>query len=384
MQDVKVSNPTADNNAKSAPSVPMALPKSGAKQSVKTTRDNPGAVTYTRAVPDNLRANVPQDMRALPIWMLWKQGPPKANGEKRLKIPFYANGTTRGTIDGSKEERCQADTPEDRSQLVTFEVAMAVYERNANMYMGPAIALGRVPGTPLIVSGIDPDNSVSNGVIAPSAHGLVTTADSYSEFSPSRTGLKIFGTGDIGKETTAGYEMYADKRFFCVTGERVAGDHLADLKAAAALNRELLHQNGVPQKKKAKNKADSTITKKPVDIISSKSNGNGAGQVVDGERHNALISFLGTLRARGLNDEEISREARVFNDTRCSPPLAQPELYSIVKSAFGWRKEYARNDTGNAHRMLDYHGTDVHWVLGTPFIVWTAEGWDPEDKKTCA
>jgi hypothetical protein len=73
--------------------------------------------------------------------------------------------------------------------------------------------------------GVDLDNCIFNGEVKPWAVEIIETLESYTEVSPSGTGLKIWveaskpgdrcRTGDI--------EMYDSGRFFTFTGERFAG-----------------------------------------------------------------------------------------------------------------------------------------------------------------
>jgi len=70
---------------------------------------------------------------------------------------------------------------------------------------------------------------------------VVSAANSYTETSPSGTGLKIFGIGNIGtvKESANHIEIYSSERFFAVTGQALNGAHLGNLSGAAQTARRL-------------------------------------------------------------------------------------------------------------------------------------------------
>lgn len=94
------------------------------------------------------------------------------------------------------------------------------------------------------ISGIDLDHCVdpATGVITDLALDVVETMQSYTEYSPSGTGLHILwrGTKPPGacKISKLGIEMYSDGRYFTMTGRVFRDLPLADGTAAAAA----LHQ----------------------------------------------------------------------------------------------------------------------------------------------
>nr|BDD44594.1 hypothetical protein 1 [Flavobacteriaceae bacterium] len=80
--------------------------------------------------------------------------------------------------------------------------------------------------------GIDLDDcrDAETGDITPWAQEIIDTIASYSEVSPSGTGVKIFVRGEkAGTGRRKGYksgevEVYSKSRYFTVTGERLSGD----------------------------------------------------------------------------------------------------------------------------------------------------------------
>lgn len=73
-------------------------------------------------------------------------------------------------------------------------------------------------------AGVDLDQSTKNGVVAPWAMDIIAALDSYTEFSPSGTGVHIIVRGRVPKGLKRGnIEIYSDGRYFTVTGNRVPG-----------------------------------------------------------------------------------------------------------------------------------------------------------------
>lgn len=72
--------------------------------------------------------------------------------------------------------------------------------------------------------GVDLDHCVSDGIINPFGRGVLTKLKSYTEFSPSGTGLHIIAKGDIPRALkTDKIEIYNTGRYFTVTGRLVQG-----------------------------------------------------------------------------------------------------------------------------------------------------------------
>lgn len=72
--------------------------------------------------------------------------------------------------------------------------------------------------------GVDIDHCVKDGSIAPYAVEILKAINSYSEYSPSGTGIHILCKGEISracKISKIGLEIYTKGRFFTVTGNRL-------------------------------------------------------------------------------------------------------------------------------------------------------------------
>lgn len=164
-------------------------------------------------------ASVLDDLKAQPVWLLWRSEPNADPKKKPHKVPYYVGG---GRREGA------LDSPEDRAKLVTFAEAAAKHEMLAGTFEGLAIALGP-DGRGGYWQGVDLDDMVVTGVT--DVADLWTRGRcaglGYVEASPSGKGLHLIGYGrqfqTLGPNS-CGIEAYAGGRFFTFTGKPVVGD----------------------------------------------------------------------------------------------------------------------------------------------------------------
>jgi putative DNA primase/helicase len=148
----------------------------------------------------------PDDLKAFKAWLVWRyvQRP----GEKKpRKVPYYVNGSTRNGKQG--DER-------DMGQLAMIDEANEFYRQG--MFDGIGFAA-------LIEWGItclDFDGCVVDGKILPEVEHLI--AGTYSEISPSGTGVRAFMRGvlpsrkSLAKDGVFGFETFHESGFVTVTG----------------------------------------------------------------------------------------------------------------------------------------------------------------------
>ncbi len=145
--------------------------------------------------------NIPQELKDLPIWVGFKFVPQKDKKPKKEPI----NSTTG--------EHAKSNDPQ------TWRPFNEVIVK-AETLKFDAIGIGVVE--PYIVCDID--HSVCEKVISPLAKKIISAFPSYTEYSPSKTGIHIVGKGKISrvrKFTTLDVEMYSGSRFFTFTGDLV-------------------------------------------------------------------------------------------------------------------------------------------------------------------
>jgi hypothetical protein len=148
--------------------------------------------------------NIPAGLKSAQQWATWRY---VSRDNKWTKVPLQVDGTT------SKSN--------DSRTWVSFDTALEAYRSFSNKLDGISFALVRP------VVGIDLDKCVNpeTKVIEPWAQKIVDAIGSYTEFSPSQTGLHIYAIGDLpGSGRKNGrIEVYTEKRFLCITGARLPG-----------------------------------------------------------------------------------------------------------------------------------------------------------------
>lgn len=124
----------------------------------------------------------------------------------------------------------RADNPEygistaRPGQWFAYEKALAAFQRG-----GRFAGVGYCMTGPHGVVGVDLDGCVtSNGRIAPWAREVIDALGSYTEISPSGTGLRIMGLGEVATDWNnheVGIEVYGgnEARFLTITGRHVEG-----------------------------------------------------------------------------------------------------------------------------------------------------------------
>jgi len=158
-----------------------------------------------RILPVNSE-DIPAELKERPQWFCWARGL-RPNG-KIDKKPFNPRSGR------------EASTT-DPTTWSPFSIAQAAYER------GEYDGIGYVFSADDPYTGIDLDacRDADTGELTPEAQVIVELVDSYTEVSPSKTGVKIFVKGMVpGPRCRKGsVEMYSQGRYFTLTGQRHAG-----------------------------------------------------------------------------------------------------------------------------------------------------------------
>ena len=171
--------------------------------------------------------NVPEAMRKLRRWAPWRAEWDEKK-QKYIKIPHRVAKPEYGLSN------------KNATGWVTFEEAMAVYKANPRMFAG----VGYLMTGPHGITGVDLDKcrDPQTGEIADWAKQVIYELDSYTEVSPSGTGLHVMLEGSVPEDWTnheQGIEVYGgnEARFLCVTGEtlRVQDEIFAAPAALAAI-----------------------------------------------------------------------------------------------------------------------------------------------------
>ncbi len=148
---------------------------------------------------------IPVELRERPQWVLWRF---EERDGKATKAPHRASDPS---------SRASATDP---ATWAPFEVAAEA----ASLADG----LGYVFAEDDPYCGVDLDacRDPETGSLSPEAGGIVAALDSYSEASPSGTGVHVLVEAQLppeGANRNGRIEMYDRNRYFTVTGEHVRG-----------------------------------------------------------------------------------------------------------------------------------------------------------------
>jgi hypothetical protein len=148
---------------------------------------------------------IPQELRARPQWVTWRR---EERDGKPTKVPYSAAWC---------EGRASATAPET---WATFETALEAAK--------DADGVGYVfaEDDPFVGIDLDGCRDPETGSLTPEAGAIVAALDSYTEASPSGTGVHVLLRGALPREgpnRNGKVEMYSAGRYFAMTGEHVRG-----------------------------------------------------------------------------------------------------------------------------------------------------------------
>ncbi|MBI2862915.1 MAG: primase C-terminal domain-containing protein, partial [Chloroflexi bacterium] len=197
-------------------------------------------------------------------------------------------------------------------------------------------------GDDLCGADFDDCRSTDDGSIKIGVWQTIEALASYSEVSPSGTGIKIICRAKLPQPFKgARLELYDRARFFTITGQHVRGTPTAINEAQGAIDV----------------------------LLAEHSRGNGhrtepiPEAIQEGQRNAVLTSLAGSLRARGLGQGVIEMALEGVNAAQCQPPLSEGEVKSIAQSIARYPAPISLHltDLGNAERLVARHGHDLHY-----------------------
>ena len=182
--------------------MPTALPLNDQVEAPLQGDQAPPRPSYLSVVADG----VPPTLAAIPNWVTWQCQLRHDRWTKRLTTA--AGGSASVT---------------DRSTWTSFDRAIAAYLRGG--FAGVGWVLDGQPVTPdgLVVAGVDLDHVTDDAGRRVRARRIIDELQSYAEWSPSGTGVRIFCLAQPLQHgiNRAGVELYTSKRFLTVTGRRL-------------------------------------------------------------------------------------------------------------------------------------------------------------------
>lgn len=150
--------------------------------------------------------NIPEELKRYKQWVLWKAE--EQNGRAK-KVPYSATTGRRASINKS-------DT------WVHLDAAIASYV-NGKGYDGIGFVLTK--DDPFIAWDLDDCRNIETGIIIRRTHIIIKKLDSYTEISPSGSGVRIFVKAELpdGGRKMHKTEVYDSKRYLTLTGAHLQG-----------------------------------------------------------------------------------------------------------------------------------------------------------------
>lgn len=147
---------------------------------------------------------IPDQLKRLDQWCTWRY---RKVGNKQTKVPVRSDGAPIDTTDRS--------TWQSYAEVADHARIGFVFSEDDPYF------------------GLDLDDCIIEGALSPYASDLVIAFGTYTEVSPSGTGLKLIGIGNkpgprcksTNVEGMGAIEIYDRHRFFTVTGKVVSDEH---------------------------------------------------------------------------------------------------------------------------------------------------------------
>lgn len=158
--------------------------------------------------PHPQRDLIPKELRARPQWFCWKYK--LRDKDQFSKVPINPRTGREGK-------------PNDPTTCGTFDQAWTLYNNNDADINGVGFLF--TPDEDFAGVDLDDCRDLETGTLEPWAAAVVHSLNSYSEVSPSGTGVKVFlrATKRGIRERKGQVEMYDRNHYFTVTGHHVPG-----------------------------------------------------------------------------------------------------------------------------------------------------------------
>lgn len=318
-------------------------------------------------------------------------------------------------------------SPETRASSTDRRTWGSLREARECLELGGFDGLGFVltPEDPFSAADLDGCVDPETGEIEPWAQEIVEELDSYTEISPSGTGLHIFVRGELppGRRGWGnGHGLYDQGRFFTITGRQIGERGVEDRQGALeALHARLFPAEPKPTGNGASRHAGGGFTgddRELVEWAMRAANGekfrrlwagDWSGYASRSEADLALASHLAfwsggnearmdqLFRASGLYREKWERadyRERTFGAALARVDFYHPEGRTDEKPPEGGKPppkpnhggagdapdRFNNTDLGNARRLVARHGEDLRWCPAWGrWLVWTGKRWEADE-----
>lgn len=337
----------------------------------------------------DLFSNIPPELTALHQWVVWKL---EDNGKPKLdKVPY--NPRTG--------QRAKSNDP---ATWGTFTEALTAYQR------GGFDGIGFVFAEDDPYTGIDLDScrNLETARLEPWAEDIVDQLASYTEASPSGTGIHIIVRATLPSEgrKNGKVEMYESGRFFTTTGEHIGGtlstvenrqEELTVLHARIFSAKEHARQTNANGNGKVHSISDEELLAlarraKNGDLFARLFAGDWTGYPSQSEGDQALCNMLAfycgpdparisrLFQQSGLYrqkwDEKHFSNGTTYGEATVEKALSGTQEFYKEKEARPDALLFRCTDLGNAERLIARHGRDLLFCNPwNKWLVWDGKRW---------
>ena len=227
----------------------------------------------------------------------------------------------------------KAASVSDPSTWSSYDAAKRAVQNDSYNYLGYVF-----DGDGII--GIDIDKGYdADGFLSELSIDCMRACRSYTEQSRSGRGIHIYVRGKLpisGLNNRSGLEIYSNRRYFIVTGERlIYGDIIENQEAI-----DYIIDKYFPTERESgtdhKERIYSPVYHPPVG--GKISLGVEYPIIQPGMRNISLTSLAGQLHTQGYEPKQIFVELLKANSQACIPPLPREEVRSIVRSVTRYKR----------------------------------------------
>jgi len=343
--------------------------------------------------------DIPQELKFNALFCGWKFGP---NGKEPfdLKTGLHAKANDKTTFHGYP--------------ILLQNIHKYLTVDNNGKQTG-GIGLGIFNG----YSAVDIDHCINeNGSISELAENIIKYCDSYTEYSPSKTGIRIlFKTTTILdkniyyiKNSKLGLEIYISdctNKFVTITGNKISGDEIKEIDIQYILDKYMKKENNVNLSEYKPQSYDGDVNidllvetdKKLNSLWYSQAPGSGSNESeldlalccklayyyhADEIRINKAFKDSPYYKSKDL--KHINKWNTIYGINTIKNAIAyignsyetKPEAVTKKKST-----DYGLNDTGNSERFVDTFGDSIRYnVDNEKWMLWNGKYWqyDIKDK----
>ena len=353
--------------------------------------------------------NIPEELKLDALWCAWKY---VTNDDGDLiKKPF-------NVLNGYGAKSNNASTFVSYPTLCRYLDNYLSFDGETGRQMGGA-GLGIFKG----YSAIDIDHCVDeSGTISDMAQELIDFCKSYTEFSPSKTGIRIIFKSAIYidknkyyiNNSKRGLEIYISdntNKFVTITGNKISGDSIATVDLSSMLEKYMkretpIYTGPVVSNNNVNVSIDYALTKdyKLYQLWTNQAPGshsneseldmalacklafycnNDTGKMMELFMQSPYYASKDEKHKNkwnnGYGEGTLYKAAMRNSAPRLEPVKSEPvkvEPQQVVKA-----EHYALTDTGNAHRFADKFNNNLHYNFDNEkWMLWNGKFWEYDIK----